>query len=94
VAALSLTNSELYLVVGAGTFYPPVIGGYGVAGSQWVLNFTGTNGQPWRVLSSTNVATPLTNWTVVASGTFNGTTVHYTNTTPTDPQRFYSITSP
>ena len=93
-AALSISNNELYLVIGSGTLYPPVISSFGLANSAAVLNFSGTNGQTWKILSSTNLTKALTNWDVVTNGTFAGVPVTYTNTTPVDPQRFYIITSP
>ena len=93
-ASLSISNNELYLVIGSGTIYPPVISSFGLTGSAAVLNFSGTNGQTWKVLSSTNLTKALTNWDVVTTGTFAGAPVTYTNTTPVDPQRFYIITSP
>jgi hypothetical protein len=59
---------------------------------------TGTNGQPsgvYYVLSSTNVALPLANWTTLATNTFNSSG-SFTSTipiSPTDKQRFYVIQS-
>ena len=93
---LSISNSELYLVVPSATvvLHPPTLSSIGLSGGAVVLNFSGTNGQTYQILSSTNVALPLTNWTSIASGTFAGTPVNYTNTSPVDPQRFYIITSP
>ena len=93
-AALNITGGELFLVVSGGTLYPPVIGGLSQIGGKMVLSFSGTNGQTWKVLTSTNLTTPLTNWTSVANGTFAGAAVNYTNATTTEPKRFYVITSP
>jgi hypothetical protein len=93
-ATLSISNNELFLAVSGGTVYPPVIGGIGLIDGEAVMSFGGTNGQTWKILTSTNLTTPLVNWSVVTTGTFNGTTVNYTNPAPTDPQRFYLITSP
>lgn len=93
-AALSITNGELYLVITGGTLYPPILGGISLSGGSAVLNFSGTNGQTYQVLSSTNVTLPLTNWTTITSGTFSGSPVSYTNGAATEPQRFYIISSP
>jgi autotransporter-associated beta strand protein len=93
-AALSISGGELFLVVSGGTLYPPVISSFNFAGGQFVVSFSGTNGQSWQILTSTEVAAPAGNWTPVATGTFDGSTVNYTNASPTDPRRFYLITSP
>jgi fibronectin-binding autotransporter adhesin len=92
--SLSISNNELYLIVSGGTLYPPVVNGFSVAAGQAVLSFSGTNGQPWKVLSSTNLALPRVSWSIEATGTFAGSVVNYTNASPVDPQRFYIITSP
>jgi hypothetical protein len=52
---------------------PVITGSTLVGGTNLVFHGTnGTAGGPYSVLSSTNVATPLTNWTVVTSGSFDG----------------------
>lgn len=93
-AVLNISSGELYLVVSGGTLYPPVISGLNLVGGQSVLSFTGTNGQTWKVLTSTNLALPLANWGIAATGTFTGAGVTYTNPAPFDPKRFYLITCP
>jgi autotransporter-associated beta strand protein len=93
-AALSISAGELYLVVTGGTLYPPVVESFGLGGGGVVLSFSGTNGQTWKVLTSTNLTKPLANWDIATNGTFAGATVCYTNTAPVDPQRYYRITSP
>ena len=55
---------------------------------------SGTNGQTWKILTSTNVAKPLANWDVVTNGTFSGVPVNYTNFSITERQRYYRIKSP
>jgi autotransporter-associated beta strand protein len=91
-AVLSISGGELSLVVSGGTLYPPVINNFGLVGGQMVLSFSGTNGQTWKVLSSTNLTSP--SWSVVDTGTFNGTVVHYTNSSIADPQRFFRVACP
>jgi len=93
-ATLGISGGELYLVVTGGTLYPPAISNFSLIGGQSVLSFTGTNGQTWKLLTSTNVALAVTNWTTVVSGTFSNVVVNYTNPSPTEPKRFYLITSP
>ena len=84
----------IFLTVTGGTLYPPTIGGINSIGGGVVLNFSGTNGQSWKILTSTNLALPVTNWSTVTTGTFGGSAVNYTNNSPADAQRFYRITSP
>jgi hypothetical protein len=69
-----------------------VINAVSLAGGNIV--FSGTNGYPsapFTVLTSTNLASP--NWTVVATGSFNGTgAFSVTNAiTPGTPQAFYRL---
>jgi len=93
-ASLSISNSELYLVVSSGMVYPPVLSGINQSAGQIVLNFSGTNGQSYKVLASTNVATPLSNWVSIVTGTLTGLPMSYTNGPATNAQEFYIITSP
>jgi len=94
-ATVAITGGELVLSVPATTYYNPVLSGISQsAGNNVVLAFSGTNGQPYKVLSSTNVATPLSNWVSIATGTLTGLPMTYTNGPATNAQRFYIITSP
>jgi fibronectin-binding autotransporter adhesin len=63
------------------------------------LIFSGTNGSAgagYRVLSSTNVALPLGQWTPVATNHFNGSgNFSFTNMVdPTEPEQFFNISVP
>ena len=93
-ASLAITGGELYLTVSGGTLYPPVLSGlsYGLTGP--VLAFSGTNGQAYTVLATTNLLLPVTNWSILSTGTLTGVTMTYTNTTATNSQQFYLIKSP
>jgi len=91
-ATLNITGGELYLHVPM--LYPPTLSSISLSGGSAVLNFSGTNGQTYQVLSSTNLSLPLTNWSPITSGTFSGSPVSYTNGAATEPQRFYIISSP
>ena len=93
-ASLSISNSELYLVITGGTLYPPTLDGITLGSGGAIMTFSGTNGQTYQVLTSTDVATPLTNWTPVAAGTFSGVPVSYTNSPASEAKRFFIITSP
>jgi autotransporter-associated beta strand protein len=76
---------------------PPVIGSLGVVGGKLVLTGSGgiTNGS-YYVLTSTNMAAPLTNWTRLVTNRFdNGGNFNFTNTMNTNsPQSFYLIQLP
>jgi autotransporter-associated beta strand protein len=61
---------------------------------EFTLMFSGPTGQGYQVLMSTNLALPLADWTVLASGSFGVAPVNYTDTDATNTARFYSIKSP
>lgn len=59
------------------------------------FDITGTPGQGYSVLASTNVALPLPNWTVLTSGTLTSSTITFTDLTATNfPVRFYRASTP
>ncbi|HEV2691513.1 MAG TPA: Ig-like domain-containing protein [Verrucomicrobiae bacterium] len=59
------------------------------------LAFSYTNGQPYRIIGSTNLAKPITNWTVVTSGTVTNNPVIFTDPgSLTNTYRFYRVVSP
>lgn len=82
------------LMVGAPPVTNPRITGFNLSGSNLILN--GTNGVPgytYAVLSSTNVALPLSNWTRVATNTFGltGGFIITNSITASEPRRFYLL---
>jgi hypothetical protein len=71
---------------------PPVLSGFGPwSAGSFPLTFSGPNGKTYKVLTSTNLALPLTNWTVLTSGTFGAGAVNYTATGATNTVQFYRI---
>ena len=76
---------------------PPSIVSISVTGNQIILRGTNNNGAggTYRVFTSTNVALPRTNWTLLTNGTFdlNGRFAS-TNSTGTNQQRFYLLQVP
>ena len=95
VFSLGVTNHSLVInYTGPGPLTPPTLTGYGLSGGLFHLTFTGPSNQTYTVLSSTNLALPLPDWTVVGTGVFNGSPASYTNSTPTLPAQFYQIKSP
>lgn len=90
----SVTNN-LAVTANFVALVPPAInGGVLLAGGGFQLSFSGTNGQRWKILSSTNLTLAWANWSVITTGTFAGAVVNYTNPAHASPQRFYRITSP
>jgi autotransporter-associated beta strand protein len=79
----------------ATTVTPPTLSAFGpLTGSSFPLRFSGPDGQTYKILSTTNIALPLTSWSILGSGTFSGSPVTFTDTSATNAQRFYRITSP
>ena len=72
---------------------PLISGAPKIVGGNFQLTFSGTSGQPYEVLSSTNVTIPVARWITNSSGTFGGVPVIYTNTAPTG-NNFYRIKTP
>ena len=73
-ASLAVSGGTLNLVVATTGTPAPDINSVAVSGSN--LIFSGTNGQAnasYVVLSSTNAALPLNQWTPIATNTFSGT---------------------
>jgi hypothetical protein len=76
-----------------GTLIPPQITSFTAAGGTSTI--TGTGGVPngsYYVLSSTNVALPLAQWTRLATNSFLGDgTFSYTDPAATNATRFYLV---
>jgi hypothetical protein len=72
---------------------PPVITSSSAAAGQFI--FTGTNGiagAACYILSSTNAALPLSNWSCESTNTFPGSAFSFTNPiSPAQPQKFYLL---
>jgi len=92
----SSLNSNGILKIAAGTV-SPTISGITVSGGNIVItgmNNTGSGGT-YHVLSSTNLAAPLTNWTVLTNGTFSGSgNFSITNAMGGSRQEFYILQVP
>jgi autotransporter-associated beta strand protein len=88
------TPADGTLQVESASLTPPTLSGFGPVAGGFALTFGGPSGQTYRVLSSTNLALRLNDWSVLASGAFGAAPVNYTNTSATDPQRFYRVASP
>jgi hypothetical protein len=75
---------------------PNLVGGQMTLGADgFQLTFSGPSGQSYQVLAADDLTLPWSAWLVVASGTFSGTNVLFTDPSVTDqPGRFYTIRSP
>jgi hypothetical protein len=93
---LSVNGTSVNLVVAATVVPVPVINSVMVSGGS--LIFSGTNGShggSYYVLTSTNVALPLSNWTSIATNTFEPTgTFSVTNAVGAIPKQFFVIQIP
>lgn len=80
-----------------GTATPPTIGSVGMSGNNFVFSGTGgVEGGTYKVLSSTNIALPVANWTPVATNQFGqGGSFSYTNVVnPATPATFFLLQVP
>jgi hypothetical protein len=76
---------------------PPVINNVTQSGNSFLLSITGgPPGSPYRVLTSTNLLLPLTNWTPAWTDTFNlNGSGQFTNpASSTNAQQFFNIVVP
>jgi len=96
-AGLAWDTSELasqgILKVAGTASGAPAIGGVSVAGGNVMFTVTGgTAGATLYVLSSTNLAAPLANWTSVETNQFDANgNFSFTNAVDDQPQQFYII---
>ena len=77
----------------AGQALPPQLGPIQVHGTTNIISGTGgTAGATYHVLTSTDVAVPLAQWTAVATNTFAADgSFTYTNSTATNATQFYAV---
>ena len=73
---------------------PPVLNGAVMGAKGFTLNFSGANGQSYRVLASTNLMLPLADWLVLTNGTFGAGVVDFNDGAATNVQQFYRVASP
>jgi len=64
-------------------------------GSSFTLSGTGPASAGYRLLATTNIVLPLSNWPTVATGIFSGGVFSYTDAQATNyPLRFYRLVTP
>lgn len=69
----------------------PKIEGVSYNSDRITFSFNGTVAQNYSVLSTTNLGTPLANWTTVRTGSFGFDPVTIDSLTTDSPQRFYRV---
>ena len=73
----------------------PIFSSFGpLSGNSFPLTFSGPIGQTFKVLTSTNVALPMSSWAQLTSGTFGASPVNYTDSNATNKAQFYWLVSP
>ena len=78
-----------------GSVVIPVIGQVKLDAYGFSFSVSGGSGQSYTVLSSTNIAAPMTAWTSNAQGVFGPSgTANYTNPPPLDAQRYFRVRTP
>jgi hypothetical protein len=86
------------LSINVGTAVPPAIHSITTGGGQIIINGsnkTGSGGGSYHLLTSTNLLLPLTNWTIVTSGSFDGSgNFSTTNSGGTNTQQFFILKVP
>jgi hypothetical protein len=90
------TNANSLVLVFTPQPPPPVIGSVLISRTNLVISGSGgvTNGT-YHILGTTNLALPLTNWTVVAAGSFDGSgNFAFTNAVGNVTQNFYLLKLP
>jgi hypothetical protein len=93
--SVGVQGSSLVVNYTAPALLPPTLSGFGPwSGGSFPLTFSGPDGQPYTVLTSTNVALPQASWTVLTTGFFGAVPVSFTDTSATNEQQFYRIQSP
>ena len=93
--SVSTNGNSLVLVYTVPTSTAPLLSNSAtLTAGIFNLSFSGPSGQSYRVLESTNVTLPLTNWLAQTNGVFGTGTVHFADPAATNLQRFYRVTSP
>ena len=88
----SATNSRTVYVMAPAP--PAISGGTMLIGGIFQLNFSGPEGQPYKVMATTLLTQP-GSWIVISTGVFGAVPAVFTDTnTPTQPARFYRLVSP
>jgi hypothetical protein len=96
VASANDLSDMLQMAGSAETTASPKVGGRMMSGGGgFRLKFSGPAGQTYQVMATDDLLAPDSAWTVVGSGTFDGTEAVFADTGATNySSRFYSVKSP
>src|SRR5262249_20333106 len=91
-------NAIAVVVTAAAVSTPPTIKKISVAGPSVIISGTNNTGSggTYHVLTTTNVAARLTNWTILTNGSFDSSG-NFNSTNPVDPAKprsFYILQVP
>jgi autotransporter-associated beta strand protein len=79
----------------SGVVATPAVTSSGFSGGSFTMSGTGTLVAPYSILATTNLATPLVNWSNIGGGTFSNGTFFFVDPAATNfPQRFYRLSTP
>ncbi len=92
-AYLRNTDSVVQLVV-APLVAPTLANVISFVAGGLSLSFSGSSGQSYQLLSSTNLSMPLTNWLPLTNGFFGTGTISFMDSVATNQQKFYRVRSP
>lgn len=92
-ASLRNTGSAVQLVI-AQLVAPVLSRTVSRSAAGFGMSFTGVNGQSYRVLTSTNLTLPLTNWLALTNGVFGAGQINFLDIGATNQHQFYRVTSP
>jgi len=89
----SLTRSTSFLLTVAA---PPQFTQFTVgSGGSFVLTDTGLDGQSYRILATTNLSLPVSNWPTLKTGSFSGGGLSFTDVQASNHvQQFYQVVTP
>ncbi|MDB6067655.1 MAG: multicopper oxidase type 3 [Pedosphaera sp.] len=95
-ASISLLGQNILVSQAAAVYPPAIINPSMPTNGVFQFGFTnGTRGATYSVLFTTNVTTPLTNWTVIGAASQVGPSLwQFTDTQASNQTRFYLIRSP
>jgi hypothetical protein len=93
--AAYLKNSGAAVQLAVVPLVPPVLVGTATFTDGTIaFDFSGAEGQSYRVLTSTEMTIPSSNWQVLASGIFGSSAVQFADEAATNAHQFYRIVSP
>ena len=92
---ISTNNGEVRLTYsGVSLTVPQLFSPVMISNSAFGFSFRGLGGQSYRVLASTNVSLPVSNWWTLLTGTYSPGAVIYSGSFTNSAQKYFRIGSP